>query len=205
MSVKRTYARIARLYDLLDQPFEKLRYRPLRPLVFEGVRGRVLDAGVGTGHNMPFYPPDAEVTGLDLSPEMLARAEARRRELGIEVELREGDIRATGFPDDHFDFIVATFVFCVLPEEAQLPALRELARILKPTGEIRLLEYGFSKRPLRRFLMRLWVPWVRYAYGASFERRPESHAAAAGLEVAETRFVYEDIIRLVILRPAGDG
>ena len=130
--------------------------------------GRILDAGVGTGRNMAFYPADAQVTGIDLSPAMLARAAARREHLGVEVELLECDICDTGLPDGHFDAAVATFLFCVLDDSLQLPALRELARIVRPGGETRILEYQYSARPLRRFVMHLWAPWVRLAYGATF-------------------------------------
>jgi hypothetical protein len=59
------YERIAPLYDVLDLPFEYSRYRKIRPLLFHGLSGRILDAGVGTGRNIPFYPPEAEVVGVD--------------------------------------------------------------------------------------------------------------------------------------------
>ena len=71
------YQRIAPFYDLLDLPFEYRRYRQLRPLLFQGLSGVLLDAGVGTGRNFPFYPPRARVLGIDLSPAMLRRAERR--------------------------------------------------------------------------------------------------------------------------------
>src|SRR5215472_2839911 len=68
------YQRIAPLYDLLDLPFEYGRYRRIRPLLFTGLTGRILDAGVGTGRNAPFYPHGSSIVGIDLSPAMLARA-----------------------------------------------------------------------------------------------------------------------------------
>ena len=72
------YERIARVYDLLDLPFEYGRYRRIRPLTFRDLSGRILDAGVGTGRNFPSYPPGSDVVGIDLSPAMLARAERMR-------------------------------------------------------------------------------------------------------------------------------
>ena len=60
------YQRIARFYDFLDAPFERKRYRALRPLLFDGMSGRLLDAGIGTGRNCAFYPPEAEVSGMQL-------------------------------------------------------------------------------------------------------------------------------------------
>ena len=86
------YQRIARFYDLLDLPFEYSRYRHIRPLLFRGLSGRLLDAGVGTGRNFPFYPRGAEVVGIDLSPAMLARAERRRGTAAASVQLQQMDV-----------------------------------------------------------------------------------------------------------------
>jgi ubiquinone/menaquinone biosynthesis C-methylase UbiE len=201
MTKKRTYARIARLYDLLDLPFEYARYRPIRNILFEGVGGVILDAGVGTGRNMPFYPPAGEVVGIDISPQMLARARKRRTYLDITAELREMDVMATDFPSQHFDYVIATFLFCVLDDEDQLPALRELMRVCKPDGEIRIIEYTYPRTPLKRFLMHLWAPWVRLAYGAAFDRHTEQYVEAAGLQLVEEHLVLQDIIKLLVLRP----
>ena len=197
------YRSIARLYDLLDLPFERGRYAPIRPVMFAGLSGRLLDAGVGTGRNMAFYPPNAQVTGVDLSPAMLSRATARHERLGVEVELLERDICDTRLPEGHFDAAVATFLFCVLDDSLQLPALKELARIVEPGGEIRILEYQYSARPWKRFVMHLWAPWVRLAYGATFDRNTEQYLPEAGLEVVEERFLFQDIIKLIVARVPG--
>ena len=195
------YRLIARFYDLLDLPFERSRYQRLRPAAFEGLSGRLLDAGVGTGRNIAFYPEASEVTGIDLSSAMLARAVRRRERLGRAVELLEMDVRATTFDDDAFDAAVASFLFCVLDEADQEPALDELARITRPGGEIRLIEYAYSADPRTRFVMRLWAPWVRLAFGASFERHTEEHLGrVGGLELVERRFLFRDIIKLLVIR-----
>lgn len=200
MTTKRPYGPVAFFYDLLDLPFEYRRYRPLRRMLFEGVGGVVLDAGVGTGRNLPYYPPGCEVVAIDLSSSMLARAEKRKARLGVAVELRQMDVTATEFPDSRFDYVIATFLFCVLDDTLQLPALVELRRILKPDGEVRILEYSYSRDPLRRFVMRLWAPWVRLVYGATFDRHTERWVEAAGLKLVEERFVCHDIIKLLVLR-----
>lgn len=203
MGKKATYQRIARFYDFLDAPFENGRYRAMRPRMFEGLGGRILDAGVGTGRNIPYYPAGSEVTGIDLSPAMLRRAERRRAEVGREAALVEMDVRATTFADHHFDAIVATFLFCVLDRDQQHPALSELARICKPGGEIRLLEYAYSANPRQRFVMRLWAPLVEWAYGARFDRDTESYVAGAGLDLIERRFLLDDVVKMLVLRPAA--
>src|SRR5262249_33683727 len=114
------YQRIAPFYDILDLAFEYGRYRKIRPQLFAGLSGLILDAGVGTGRNFPFYPPGARIMGIDLSPAMLARAARRRPSSATEIELREMDVTRIDLPDWHFDAAVATFLFCVLPDESQV-------------------------------------------------------------------------------------
>lgn len=194
------YQRIAPFYDWLDLPFEYRRYRPIRPRLFHGLGGRVLDAGVGTGRNMPFYPPGAEVTGIDLSEAMLARAERRRAALGVDADLQQMDVTRMDFPDASFDAAVATFLFCVLPEELQAPALREIGRVVKPGGTVRLLEYVRPSGAVRRALARLWEPWMMWAYGAGFDRRTEEHVAETSLQIADSTFVVDDLIKLLALK-----
>ena len=197
------YQRIAPFYDLLDAPFERKRYRELRPLLFCGLSGRLLDAGVGTGRNFPFYPAAATVVGIDLSPGMLARAEHRRDLSSVPLELKQMDVTKLDFANGEFDAAVAAFLFCVLPEELQVPALRELGRVVKPGGPIRLLEYVRPEGALHRFISRLWQPWIAWAYGASFDRHTEKHIPAAGLELSESRFVVDDLVKLICARVAS--
>jgi ubiquinone/menaquinone biosynthesis C-methylase UbiE len=198
------YQRIAPFYDLLDMPFERARYRALRPLLFRGLSGRLLDAGVGTGRNFPFYPPGTSVIGIDFSPAMLARAERRRRRAPVPPELVRMDVTKLDFPDAMFDAAVATFLFCVLQDDSQEPALRELGRVVKPGGSVRLLEYVRPRTTLRHLSSRLWQPWIAWAYGASFDRRTEEHVTRTGLELVESRFVFADLIKLLCARiPAG--
>jgi ubiquinone/menaquinone biosynthesis C-methylase UbiE len=191
------YERIAPLYDLLDFPFEYSRYRKIRPLLFQGLTGRLLDAGVGTGRNIQFYPTQAQVVGIDISPAMLARAERRRAFLRSEVELHQMDVTHLAFEDQSFDGAVATFLFCVLPDDLQVPALLEIGRVVKSGGIIRLLEYVRPRGAMRRAITRLWEPWIAWAYGASFDRRTEERIPEAGLEVMESRLVVDDLIKLI--------
>ena len=195
------YERIAPYHDLIDLPFEWRRYRALRPLLFRGLSGRLLEAGVGTGRNFPFYPMGvSSVVGIDLSPRMLARAERRRGLSPVPIELRLMDVTSLDFANDTFDAAVSTFLFCVLPDRQQAPALRELGRVVKPGGSIRFLEYLRPHGTLRRIVSKIWEPWVAFAYGASFDRHTESHLPAAGLEVDESRYVVDDLVKLICAR-----
>ncbi|HZT86357.1 MAG TPA: class I SAM-dependent methyltransferase [Stellaceae bacterium] len=196
------YQRIAPFYDLLDLPFERRRYRALRPMLFGDLSGRLLDAGIGTGRNCEFYPPGATVSGIDSSPAMLARARDRCPTLAAAGRLFQMDVTALKFPAGSFDAAIASFLFCVLPDHLQVPALRELGRVVKPGGIIRLLEYVRPQGRLRRLVSRIWQPWIHWAYGASFDRQTEAHVPAAGLELVESRYVVDDLLKLLTIRAA---
>src|SRR5215813_1087031 len=94
------YRRIAPVYDLIDLPFERRRYRALRPLLFSGLAGHLLDAGIGTGRNCEFYPPEALVSGIDISDAMLDRARERCPTLVAGGRLYQMDVTALAFPSD---------------------------------------------------------------------------------------------------------
>lgn len=194
------YQRIAPVYDLLDLPFETRRYRALRPLLFDGMAGHLLDAGIGTGRNCEFYPPAAVVSGIDTSTAMLARARERCPTLAAGDRLYQMDVTAMEFPTGAFDAAVSSFLFCVLPDQLQVRALRELGRVVKQGGMIRLLEYVRPRGRVRRVISYIWQPWIRWAYGASFDRHTEQHVPAAGLELVESRYVVDDLLKLVTVR-----
>lgn len=196
---RKTYRRIAPFYDLIDLPFEYGRYRSIRPFLFHGLRGRILDAGVGTGRNMSFYPAGSNVVGVDVSPEMLERARRRTKKSAAAVQLLQMDITRLDFADASFDSAVASFVFCTLPKELQRPALCELNRVVKPNGSIRLMEYTAPQGPVRRVIAQLFSPWVRWAFGASLDRNIEQIVCQAGLIITHTRNVTS-AIQLVEIR-----
>lgn len=189
----RAYQRIAPFYDLIDLPFELARYRSIRPLLFRGLHGRLLDAGVGTGRNIAFYPPGSEVVGVDLSPAMLERAARRRAKSAANVHLMEMDLTELAFPDDSFDAAVASFVFCTMAEKDRLAALRELKRVVGPSGRVRLLEYAPAQTRSRRALTRIWQPWVDWAFAARLDHDIELELSRAGLTATGSRYVSSSI------------
>ena len=196
-----TYERIAPVYDLLESLWEVSWKKRLRQMLFDGLDGRILDAGVGTGLNIPFYPADSEIVGGDLSPKMLAYAAARAKKHGKDVALMSMDLRNIELPDDHFDGIVSAFVFCTLSDQDRLAALRELGRICKPDGAIRILDYSLSNRPFMRLVMRCCEPWFRWMFNATYQVRFEEFATLAGLELTKSTFVVGDFVKISEFRP----
>jgi ubiquinone/menaquinone biosynthesis C-methylase UbiE len=197
-----TYDRIAPFYDLLDLPFEYGRYRAIRPLVFSEVNEarQLLDCGIGTGRNIPYYPEGSHVSGIDLNAGMLRRAARRATKLERNVNLVQGDVLGLPFATNSFDAATATFLFCVLPNKLQQAALVEMSRVVKPGGTLVLLEYTRSQDPARARSQDLWAPWVRFAYGAAFDRETARHAEKAGLHIEDARHVHSDILLQLKIR-----
>ncbi|MHB1159959.1 MAG: class I SAM-dependent methyltransferase [Chloroflexota bacterium] len=171
------YDRIAPFYDVM-QLLNERRFAPHRAALWSRVNGpRVLEAGVGTGMNIPLYPRGVRITAIDLSPRMLERAR-QRVPRDASVELLEADVQRLPFPDGCFDMVVATFVFCSVPDPVL--GLRELRRVLVPGGQLLLMEHVLSTRPVLRRMMRLMNPVVRPLMGANIDRETVENARRAG-------------------------
>jgi len=177
---RRAYDRVAACYDLLELPMEWLAFRRWRRRLWKGVRGpRVLELGVGTGKNIPFYPPDVAVTAIDLSPRMLERARRRAARFpDRSVELLEMDAQALTFPDDTFDDVAATFVFCSVPDPVR--GLREALRVTRPGGRLHLLEHmRVRSERIGRWMDRL-DPLIYRLTGVHIARRTTENVRKAG-------------------------
>ena len=201
IKVRGKYDRIARIYDRIDLA-ELTFKRPLRQRLYQDLSGKILDAGVGTGANMPFYPQNADVIGLDISVPMLRQAQRRvSRGLGPSA-LVAGNITQTPFATDAFDAVTAAFLFGVIDDSHQLAALRELARICRPGGQIRLLDHCYSRNPLWRIYMAAWLPWEKIVYGGAFRRPTSELMPKAGLRLQHRELVFKDMVQLLVAQPA---
>lgn len=160
------------------------RYIPWRKELWARIRGtRILEVGVGTGKNMPFYPPGAQIVAIDLTPGMLQHARRRAQELGLDVTLQLGDVQALEFPDETFDAVVSTFVFCSAPDAVL--GLSEIRRVLKPGGRAYFLEHMRSPNPTLGRLMDMLNPLVVRLTGANINRRTLDNIRVAGLVIEE--------------------
>lgn len=192
----RRYNRVAWRYDLLEAPMEKMFFSKLRKDLFQGIKGKVLDVGVGTGKNLPYYPEGIELTGIDISPKMLDKARKRAEMLGVDVDLEVMDVEELRFPDSTFDFIVVTFVFCSVTDP--IKGLRELARVLKDDGTIVMLEHVRSENHVLGKLMDWFNPVARWLFGPNINRKTVANVEAAGLEVVSVESKGPNIVKKIV-------
>lgn len=184
----------AALYDLCQRPAARV-IDPWRERVAGGAEGRVLEIGIGTGLNLPFYRMDRirRLAGLEPDPHMRRRAAARAERLGVPLELVAAPAEAIPFEDGSFDTAVATHVFCTVrnPERA----LAEVYRVLRPGGTFRFLEHvRATDDRAARWQDRLTPVWRFIAAGCHPNRRTAEAIAAAG-------FVFDELERFEL--PAG--
>lgn len=200
--VQRLYDREARDYDESIGWTERVLVKDGRQWVCAQARGDVLEIAVGTGRNLPFYTADVRLTGVDVSPAMLAIARRRAAAAGRQADLRIGDAQALDFPTASFDTVVCTLALCTIPDPAR--AVAEAARVLRGDGRLVLLEHVRSPAlPVRA------VEWILEPLSVRFSadhllREPLTYVAAAGLRVERLeRSRWGIIERLVARKPAG--
>ena len=185
-------------YDLLDYPWERI-YREWRPWLLGDLRGKVLEAGVGTGRNFQHYHENVELTGVDLSDVMLRKAAKKAKKANCKIELVHDDASIMHLVDSNqYDWIISTFLCCVMPDEFQPMALEQFSRVLKPGGKFRLLEMIYSKNKKIRRRQDFFTFFVEKVYGARFDRKTVQYIEEnAELEITSKRFLKDDVYLLV--------
>jgi ubiquinone/menaquinone biosynthesis C-methylase UbiE len=180
--IRRLYNEEASRYDKLIGFPEKLLFAGGRSWVCSQARGDVLEIAVGTGRNLPHYPQDVHVVGIELSPVMLEIARRRAQELERRsTDLRVGDAQALDFPDERFDTVVCTLSLCTIPNDGK--AVAEAKRVLRPGGRLLLLEHVCSPILPVRFVQRILDPLSVRFQGDHLLREPLGHVEEQGLEV----------------------
>jgi len=197
---QKTYDRHSRWYDLTQWPMEAIGLGRLRQRLWDQVQGqRVLEVGVGTGRNLPYYPAQSRVVAIDLSPGMLRRAVKRAERLGRQVDFILADAQRLPFREGSFDTITATCVFCSVPDPVQ--GLRELRRVSRREGSTLLLEHVRARNPFLGKVMDWMNPVAVRMSGANINRRTVENVKLAGLAVEREESFLMSIVKMLRVRP----
>lgn len=194
-TIRRRYNRTALFYDWMDTMIPV----KLRRKAVEQATGKVLEVGVGTGANLEFYLPGCQVTGIDFSPGMLNKAKQKLTKASVPITLLEMDAQHMTFPDNSFDTVIATCVFCSVPDPVQ--GLKEVKRVCKPGGRIVLLEHVRSENPVLGWLMDVLNPVALHMIGSNINRETVKSVNEAGIHTYSIEEYSGKIIKLIIASP----
>jgi ubiquinone/menaquinone biosynthesis C-methylase UbiE len=163
--------------------------------MFSGVKGKVLEVGIGTGHNVRYYPSEGDFSGIDISEKMLKRARKKAGKHAKSIRLEVMDVQDLKFPDETFDTVVTTCVFCSVRDP--LKGLAEIRRVMKPGGRLLMYEHVLSKNRLLAFFMTAINPFVSWLFGPNINRDTTGNIKKAGLNVVKEENIQYDIFKRI--------
>ena len=200
---QRRYAAEATTYDRDIGRFERwFLGTDHRPWACARAEGDTLEVAIGTGLNLQHYPPAVRLTGVDITPEMLALARRRSNDIGVPASLTEGDAQALPFRDEVFDTVLCSYAMCSVPDERA--TVLEMRRVLKPGGKLILVDHiRSSVRPL--FWLQRMIESAPTRNRDELTRRPREHVEAAGFTIeASDRLRAGVVERLVARKPVRE-
>lgn len=194
------FDRLAAPYDRGMAPLEKLILRQMRTQLVPHATGRVLEIGVGTGANLPFYAPSACLSAIDESADMLTVAARRTAALGRCVLFSQMDVESLAFPTAHFDTVVTSLVLCSVVDQPR--ALGELRRVLRnPGGQLLLIEHMRPRvRPLAWLVDLANVPWFAFNGRCNLNRETQRAIVQAGFLLERVESKLGGFLRLIVAR-----
>jgi ubiquinone/menaquinone biosynthesis C-methylase UbiE len=197
--IRSKYNRIARWYDVLEGVPEVCGVSQLRRQLLRRASGQVLEVAIGTGKNLRYYPKTCRLTGVDVSPAMLAIAQKRAARLGLDATLIESDAERLDFPDHSFDTVVDALALCTFPNPVAV--LREMARVCRPDGRMLLLEHGRSDREWLRGWQDRHAARHAQRLCCHWNREPLDLVRRAGLTQIAARRTFFGILHVLELSP----
>lgn len=183
-------------YDLFMAPLERLFLRPRRRQWLPQVQGDVLEIGVGTGANLPFYRPGCcRLVAVDVSSEMLRQTATRAPSNSL--CLAQMDVQSLAFPGDSFDWVVGSLLFCGVPDP--LRGLREVHRVLRPGGRLLLIEHVRSTRPLMGYVLDVAnVFWSNFTHYCHLNRRTLDVVREAGFGLRRVEAYAMGVVQVIL-------
>ncbi|OLS01962.1 class I SAM-dependent methyltransferase [Tissierella creatinophila] len=195
--IRKRYDRVSKVYDLFEKPMEVMSLKKWRLEVTKDLKGKVLEVGVGTGKNIPYYPDNLDIIAIDFSDKMLSRAREKAKKINKKVELIQMDAQNMDFPDNTFDMIFTTCVFCSVPDP--IKGLKEIRRVCKPDGKIIMIEHVRSEGKVLGLIMDIFNPITVNLYGANINRRTVENIEKAGYNKVEVINLTGDIVKKIII------
>jgi ubiquinone/menaquinone biosynthesis C-methylase UbiE len=163
---------------------------PYRERVIGAAEGRVLEIGIGSGRNLPFYGSQVrEVVGIEPSARLREMAEQVEHKSSTNVSLVRASAENIPLDDKSFDTVVTTWTLCSIPDAHR--ALGEMRRVLKPSGQLLFVEHGLAPDiAVRKWQDRLTPIWKRIGGGCHLNRPITTVIASSGFRIDQIATGY---------------
>ncbi|GLB59525.1 class I SAM-dependent methyltransferase [Cytobacillus sp. NCCP-133] len=180
------------IYDLAMQPLEKSKFQKIRKGILSKATGRVLEIGAGTGVNFPLYKHAEHVDAIEPNEGMIEQSQPRKAAAAVPIQIHRQSAENLDFPDNTFDTVVATLVFCTIPNPEK--ALREILRVSKPNAKILFFEHVKIDQPALAFAQEILNPvWKRVCDGCHLNRDTLKTIHDCGLQVIKVTSHYKGL------------
>lgn len=194
LETRKKWDSAAGIFDFIGAFGPEKRWAPFKRRLFAGMDGNILFLAVGTGLDIASFPPGKEITGIDISPKMLARAEPRAENYTGTLSLLVMDVHEMSFPTASFDQVYTSCTFCSVPDPVN--GLAALRRVLKPGGYLGMFEHTGSRIFPFNAMLNLMNPVARHL-GPEINRDTVANVRAAGFEITRVTNIYLDVVKII--------
>jgi ubiquinone/menaquinone biosynthesis C-methylase UbiE len=194
VQTQKKWDRASRTYDLFATA-EDWRLGSAKRELLAKTRGKTLHVAAGTGNDFKFFPPGMDIVSVDISPKMLERARSKAATYNGSIELREADVHNLTDPDGTFDTVATVFTFCSVPNP--IAGLQELRRVLKPGGQILMLEHVRSTAIAPLGVMMDLMSQLTKRFGPELNRDTVGNVQKAGFRLRRVENIYLDVVKFI--------
>lgn len=197
IKTRNKWDRAAKAFDLMAGLGAEKRWEPAKRELFSHMDGKILFLAVGTGLDIPCFPPDKDILGIDISPKMLAIAEKRVDDYQGNMEIDVMDVHDLAINDNFFDQVFTSCTFCSVPNPVE--GLKALKRVLKPGGELFMFEHTGSQYFPFSLMMNIMTPFSRQV-GPDMNRKTVDNVKKAGFKDIKVTNIYLDVVKTIQAR-----
>ena len=197
---QRKWDKAAPNFDVMAGNGAEKRWLPKKKELFSNMDGNILFLALGTGLDIPAFPPGQNIQAIDISPEMIKHAQDRIADYDGTIEAQAMDVHEMEFEENSFDQVFTSCTFCSVPNP--VAGLEALKHVLKPGGKLFMFEHTGSRylpfRPMMKLMSKLTEK-----IGPSMDRETVDNVKKAGFEVTEVDHVFLDVVKIIkAVKPA---
>lgn len=200
LATQKKWDKAAKAFDLMNGAGPEKRWAPYKKALFSHMEGKILFLAAGTGLDFEHFPKGLDIMSIDISPEMIKRAEIKAKAYDGHIELRQMDVHEMDFEENSFDQIYTSCTFCSVPNPVK--GLQALYKVLKPGGEIRMFEHTGSRHFPFSVMMDIMTPLSR-KLGPDMNRHTIENVKLAGFEILEVNNLFLDVVKTITARKPG--